>query len=284
VTNSNVRTDGDQRRARVALSVVVTCALVTVAAASWLPAARGQTNDPCGHPPPTETPTPTPTETPPFTAAGASAEAAERFVTLGAEKGMVTTGGTVTMTGSLGTADGTCIPDVRIKIQGVTLGSGVPAKGGQAVTNAEGQFVAIVKVAASAEFTAVAPGETKEDPEATSTPVTVLSKVSMSARTRSLTPERGSKIEIAAQVRPPHPGSEAVLQRKTEKGWRNALRKRANDRGFTFKLKAKWKGKRVFRVTWIKSDEDHEPSSSNRLKIKTLKPRDRGDRNRGRGR
>jgi hypothetical protein len=273
VTNENLAP------ARIVLGVAVVGAILAISFATWLPAAQSRSGTLCAPPTPTATPTegpsPTPTESPP---------SADRCVTLSARKAMVTTGGTVTMTGNLTDASGAGIAGVNIRIEGETLGTGVPAKGGRAETNDEGEFFATVKVGASAEFTAVAPGETKQDPEVTSAPVTVLSKVIMTARTRSLTPERGTKIEIGAKVRPPHPGSEAKLQRKTERGWRQVLRDRANDTGFSFKLKATWKGKRIFRVTWIKSDDDHEPSSSNWLRIKTVEPRDGGDRNRRRGR
>jgi hypothetical protein len=272
MTELGIHPSKERRRARAALSLAVVSAMVTLGVASWLPAAEGQVA--C------VPPTPTPTETPP--GPGFGADAADRVVTLSADKGTVTYGGTVIMTGTLSDADGTCIPNVRVNIEGETLGIGLPAKGGHDETNDEGVFVAAVKVSASAEYTAVAPGETNEDPEVTSAPVTVLAKVDMTARTRDLSPERGTKIEITARMKPSYPGSEAVLQRKKVTGWGNVKTDKANNTGFTFKIKANWKGKRIFRVTWIKPEgADHEPGSSNRLKIKPKKPRDDDGRNRG---
>jgi hypothetical protein len=281
MTNVSDHSRLGRRPARIALSLAVAGAMVAVPVASWLPVAQSRAGVLCAHPTPTETPTETPP--PPFTASeptstpARTADNSERFVSLTAAKDMVKTGGTVTMTGSLSSDDGTCIPDERVEIMATTLGTEEERRAARAVTDAEGMFTATVKVGAGAVYTAVV-AETKDAPGATSTPITVLCKVVMSARTRNLSPERGTKIEIGAQVKPSHKGSYAVLQRKKETRWFNIKRDKADDSGFKFKLEAKWKGKRVFRVTWIKSDEDHEPASSNRLKIKTKEPKEGGGR------
>ena len=270
MTELSVHPSRERRRARVALSLALVSAMVTLAVASWLPAAEGQTTG-CAQP--------TPTETLPGPGIGTD-QTADRTVTLSVDKSKVSYGGTVIMTGTLSDA-GTCIPGVNVKIEGETLGTGLTAKGGGDETNDEGVFVAAVKVSASANYTAVAPGPTKEDPEVISAPVTVLSKVAITAQTRDLSPERGTKIEISARMKPSYPGSQAVLQRKKDSGWGNVKKDKADNRGFTFKIKANWKGKRVYRVAWIKPEgADNEPGNSNRLKIKPKKPRDDGGRNR----
>jgi hypothetical protein len=264
--------------ARVALALAVAAAVATTALVIWLPTVESRAQVTCGQPSPTETPTETPS---PDESPNPPTDPNARFVTLAAARTKVTIGSTVTMTGTLGAADGTCLADQRVDIMATTLGTELERRAGRAVTNSEGAFTATVKVAASAVYKAVAV-QTKESPAAESVPVTVLSKVIVQARTRTLNPERGRKIEIRAQVKPQHSGSFAALQRKVDGRWIRVKRDKADVSGFTFKLKASWKGKRVFRVTWIKSDEDHEPASSNRLRIKTKPPRERNrPRNRG---
>jgi len=277
MTDLSIHPSKERQQARIALSLALVSVMVALAVGSWLPAAEGQTSG-CAQP--------TSTEPPPGPGIGAD-QAADRIVTLSVDKSTVSFGGTVIMTGTLSDAGGTCIPDVNVKIEGETLGTGLSAKGGGDETNEEGVFVADVKVSASAEYTAVAQGETKEDPEVESTPVTVMSKVAITAQTRDLSPERGTKIEVSARMKPSYPGSRAVLQRKRDSGsgWGKVKTDKADDRGFLFKVKANWKGKRVFRVTWIKSEgADNEPGSSNRLKIKPTKPQAKGGRNGGRNR
>ena len=273
MTELSIHPSRGRRRALVALSMALVSAMATVAVGSWLPAAEGQVGGAC---------TP-PTPTPATQASGIGTDhTADRTVTLSVDRNTVSYGGRVIMTGTLSDADGTCIPGVNVKIEGETLGTGLAAKGGGDETNDEGVFVAGVKVSASAEYTAVVQ-ETQEDPEVTSAPVTVLSKVAITAQTRDLSPERGTKIEISARMKPSYPGSGAVLQRKRDSGWGNVKTDKADNTGFMFKIKANWKGKRVFRVTWIKPEgADNEPGSSNRLKVKPTKPRDDGGRNRGR--
>jgi len=265
----------------VALSLSIALVVGVVAFVTWIPAGQGRAQAACVEPTPTASPTESPIPEPSPTS---TADPTERMVTLTASREMVRTGGTVNMTAVVAAADGTCLPDALVRISGATLGSGTECRGRQGRTNELGEFVSPVKVGASCEFTAVAP-ETKDgQPEVASEPVIVRAKVYVTARTRTLAPERGSKVEITAQVKPPHPGSMAALERKKKDGgWRKVMEDKANATGFKFKLRAKWKGKRVFRVTWIKSDEDHEPASSNWLKIKTRPPRDGGGRRGGRG-
>jgi len=284
---NGIQSLGESRTAaRVALSLSIAAALVAASLAFLAPAAGSLRAQDCTEALPTPTPSATPTESPtvtPFAGeALAAADPEERFVSLEASKSVVKIGSTVTISGVLASADGSCRPEERVDIISAALGSGAERKSGQAVTDAEGAYEVTVKVGASASYYAMAREIKDVALEARSEPATVLAKVHVFARTRSLKPERRSKIEITAQIQPRHDGSTAKLERKKDETWKTVMSDKADRSGFSFKLKAFWKGKRVFRVTWVKSDEDHEPASSNRLKIKTVKPVERdGGRRRG---
>ena len=278
---NGIQSLGESRTAaRVALSLSIAAALVAASLAFLAPAAGSLRAQDCTEALPTATPTATVT---PFAGeALAAADPEERFVSLEASKSLAKVGTTVTISGVLASADGSCRPEERVDIISAALGSGAERKSGQAVTDAEGAYEVTVKVGASAGYYAIAREIKDVALEARSEPATVLAKVHVFARTRSLKPERRSKIEITAQIQPRHDGSTAKLERKKDATWRTVMSDKADRSGFSFKLKAFWKGKRVFRVTWVKSDEDHEPASSNRLKIKTVKPVERdGGRRRG---
>jgi hypothetical protein len=223
-------------------------------------------------PSPTRNPTPTPTPTP---------EPEQRTVTVTADKTIVDFRGSVTLSGELTSADGTCRIGEKVQIVRQVLGEEEQRGVGKLTTGDLGEFSTTTQVQASAMYFAIAE-ETKTAAEATSEPVTVLGRVSIGAQTRSLNPERGSKFEITARVVPAHPGSFAKLERKNEAGnWFKVDKDKADDRSaFSYKVKANWKGKRVYRVTWLKSDEDHEPDTSNKLKIRPKKPQERGGRSR----
>ena len=278
---NGIQSLGESRTAaRVALSLSIAAALVAASLAFLAPAAGSLRAQDCTEALPTATPTATVT---PFAGeALAAADPEERFVSLEASKSLAKVGTTVTISGVLASADGSCRPEERVDIISAALGSGAERKSGQAVTDAEGAYEVTVKVGASAGYYAIAREIKDVALEARSEPATVLAKVHVFARTRSLKPERRSKIEITAQIQPRHDGSTAKLERKKDETWKTVMSDKADRSGFSFKLKAFWKGKRVFRVTWVKSDEDHEPASSNRLKIKTVKPVER-DGGRGRG-
>jgi hypothetical protein len=270
-----------QRRlpGRIALGAITVTALVAAPLiATALPS--GSTKASTCTPAPTPTaPSPSPTRnpTPP-----PPPPPVERAVVVAATKQMVAFGGSVSFTAELTSLDGTCRVGERVEIMAQDLGSDSarPVAGGTTAT--DGTVTVGTKARASATYWAVAPA-TKDAAEAMSEPVTVLSKVSMSARTRSPNPERGTKFDITAEVRPEHPKSEAVLQRKDGERWIKVKKDKANSRSeFTFKIKAKWKGLRIFRVTWLKQHEDHEPSNSNRVRVRPVEPRDDGRGGRGR--
>jgi hypothetical protein len=246
----------------------------------------------CTEPTPTPTPTaPEPSPSPTRNPDPTTPPPVERVVTLTASKSIVKYGGSFLLEGELSSIDGMCREGEKIQIMSQTLGSEIERPGGSATTDSDGTFIVSAKSSASAMYWAVARESRDENGgialEAVSEPVTVLGKVEMVAKARNTSPERGKKFEITAQVKPEHPGSFAWLERKKDNGnWGKVKKDKANASGFTFKIKANWKGKRVFRVTWIKSDEDHEPDSSNKVKIKPVKPVDRDDRGgggRGRG-
>lgn len=264
-------------RLRHVLAVGTTAALVASPLISAAGPDNNQTSTVCTPPAPTPTPTapepsptrnPTPTPTP-------TPEPEVRTVSLTASEEIVDFRESVTFTGELTSADGSCRAAEKVQIVRQVLGEEEQRGVGTQTTGDLGEFTATVQVQSSAMYFAVA-SETKTAAEAISEPVTVLGRVLIEAQTRSLNPERGTKFEITARVTPSHPGSFAMLERKNDAGnWINVKKDKADDRSsFTFKLKANWKGKRVYRATWLKSGEDNEPDSSNKLKIRPVKPRD----------
>lgn len=266
-----------RHRVRTVLALGTTIALVAFPLISAARTEKGQTSLVCTAPTPTPTPTapepsptrnPTPTPTP-------TPEPEQRIVSLAASETIVDFRESVTLTGELTSMDGSCRAGEKIQILRQVLGEDEQRGAGTETTGDLGEFSVTVQVQSSALYFAVA-SETKDAAEAISAPVTVLGRVDMEAQTRSLNPERGTKFEITARVIPEHPGSFAKLERKNDKGnWFGVKKDKADDRSaFTFKLQANWKGKRVYRVTWLKSAEDNEPSSSNKLKIRPVKPRE----------
>jgi hypothetical protein len=232
----------------------------------------------CTAPPPSPTPTvePSPTRNP-SPDPSVTPEPEQRAVSLTADKTLVKYRGSVTFTGELTSVDGTCRIGEKVQIVRQVLGEEEQRGVATETTGDLGEFSATVQVQSSAMYFAVAT-ETKTAAEASSAPVTVLGKVSIDANTRNLNPERGKKFEITAKVIPSHPGSFAMLERKNDKGnWINVKKDKADYRSaFSFKIKANWKGKHVFHVRWIKSDEDHEPDTSGKLKIRPVKASKRG--------
>jgi hypothetical protein len=278
--------DDAKGRFRARLTVAITTIVALVAAPMIANAFAGETREAlaCTAPPPTPTPTepaPTPTRNPTPTP---TSEPVQRFVTLTASKEIVDFGGTVTLTGELTAADGTCRIEERVEIMSRVVGTDEERRAAREDTGDVGEFDASPKIQASTVFWAVAPA-TRDAAEAVSEEIIVLGRVSVEAGTRSPTPERGTKFTITARVRPEHPGSFAVLQRRSDAGnWFKVKKDKADSRSaFSFTLKANWKGPRVYRVKWLKSDEDHEPDVSNKVRIRTVKPRDDGRGGGGRG-
>lgn len=102
---------------------------------------------------------------------------------------------------------------------------------------------------------------------------TSLPKVDVTARAGRSSVERGSNVGIVGAVEPSHAGTEVVLQRSRDGGWRPVASDDLNARSrYRFVIEAGWRGRRTFRVLWRAQDGDHAANSSRNVVIRTMRP------------
>lgn len=270
-----------QRRIRKAPLVVIgtVMAFVVLGATASLGGVDGDASGLAGQGP--SGPTPTPTPPPPDPGA--------RSITLEVSDGRVVVGDSVTFSGQLTAVNPVCQNNARLEIRRQVHGTTEFVPAGPGETDEVGAFSRDIRVQSNADYIAVAsardePGIENDCPEATSAPVTVLAKVRVTARSRT-SPAKGdkTKVEFEGKVDPAHAGTPVKLERKGDNGWYGVDKQSLkDDSSFKFKFKAKWTGKRVYRVVWPKGDPDHEEGKSDKMKI-VIRNRDdrRGPRVRG---
>lgn len=268
---------GDSFRARVAVAVV-SVSLVGAAISLGGPAGAG-----AGSSGATETVTPTPTATgssPPTRTPAPTPDPIARTITLAASKAKVEVGETVTLSGTIQADDASCFASKSIQLQKQTLGTTGFVNAGVTSSDAEGAYTKGVPMQAGADFIAIAQSGA-QDPciQATSDAVRVQVKVSVTGTARPSTPPRKSEFHISGRVAPVHPGTKVVLQRRVDGRWKWAGSEKLGAKSdYDFTKKARWKGKRIFRVKWVKGDDDHLSGKSPRIKVKTTPPRQTRDR------
>jgi hypothetical protein len=190
-------------------------------------------------------------------------------VSLFAEKAKVDPGTHVTLTGRVFSSDPSCQDDEFVRIQRRLHGTTTFIDFQTTNTASDGTFSAEFDVNKSADYQAVAPGH-DQCLSAQSEPVTVGVKVTVEFGLEDRTPKQGDIVNGACAVRPNHKGTKVTLQRK--KGGRFVkvaayeLDKQSN---CAFEIEASWSGKRVFRMTWVSQDDDHETGRSTSIRVTT---------------
>jgi hypothetical protein len=214
-------------------------------------------------------PTPEPTETAP----------PARTATLFTSDEVVVFRQQITLTGTIEAIDQTCVDAEEIRIVRQVHGVNELRNTATVTSDAEGSFSKTITISESADYVAlVRPGDGDTCPRASSNPVTVLAKALVTASASPRVPVRRTKFEIEGKVAAPHPGSTVVLQRRVDVGvWVAAGSVELDERSrFVFARRARWKGKRKFRVKWLGGDADHEPGVSERVVVRTRRKRARG--------
>jgi photosystem II stability/assembly factor-like uncharacterized protein len=215
--------------------------------------------DPTGSSPtPTDEPTDEPTGGP----------SASREITLATSKPRVSSGKTVTLSGQISSIAPNCpVAEETVIIRARKHGASDYINRDSVTSDGQGAFSVTQKVAASTDFIAVLV-EDSACAEATSDPVTVAAKAIVKATASRTSVPRGARVYITGVVKPNHDGTTVVLQRKAGRRWAEAASRKLNGKSrFRFIMRAKWRGEQVFRVKWLGGDQDHEPTSSKRLKV-----------------
>lgn len=137
-----------------------------------------------------------------------------------------------------------------------------------ASTDVDGRYSVQVQALQSADYVAVAPAH-DQCAEATSPSVTVLVPVKVGAKPSPRRLDKGSKFRITGKVVPKHSGV-VKLQRKKGRRWVGAGRTRLTKRSsYVFRKRAKWKGRRAFRVVWPAQDDEHEKGMSKKFVVRS---------------
>jgi hypothetical protein len=162
-----------------------------------------------------------------------------------------------------------CSADTHVRIRQLIFGTSRYLTVAKLRTNLEGRFNVRERVRWSSLYSAVARREGGCRKEI-SDPVDVYARVSFSIKVSDDTPERFTNVRIKGRVRPSHPHTKALLQRKRGDRWVTIQRQEINDQSrFSFLPFADWEGERVFRVKWPKRDRDHETGVSRKIIIRT---------------
>ena len=135
-------------------------------------------------------------------------------------------------------------------------------------TGENGGFRARERVRWSSVYTAVAQQEAGCRREL-SDPVAVYASVRLSIRISDPHPTRFTNFRVHGRVRPSHPHTDVLLQRRKRDRWITVQRQELSGRSsYSFFPLAGWQGKRHFRVKWPKSDHDHETGTSRSITIR----------------
>jgi uncharacterized repeat protein (TIGR01451 family) len=214
------------------------------------------------------------TTTAPSGSASSSSQAqSSRTISLFASSNEVVFPAQVTLSGQIISPDQSCEDAGEfVRIQRRLLGESQFTDFESQNTNSEGRYEVSFQATESAEYVAVAPRH-DQCADATSGPETVLVKVKVTGRAGRSSVTRGAKVGIVCRVKPDHDGTNVVLQRKKGDRFVSVARDELNSRSrCRFVVKAKWRGKRVFRVVWKKQDDNHEANRSRNIVIRTTRP------------
>ena len=269
----NMRTDSVRRIRTKAVRAGMLAAMAVITAVtvwlSYLPAAAGTSNGPrpiaeqtSPSPTPSQTASPTPSPTP-------TADPDFRRVTLSASRGRVGVGRRVVLSGHIQANRIECSIASPVTVRRMILGTSKNVPIASTTTDENGDFRTRERARWNAVYTAVAPrsaGCRREE----SNPVLVRVSVRFSVRISDSTPQRFTNFRINGRLRPSHPGSEVLLQRKKRDRWVTIQRQPLSPQStYSFFPLASWQGRRDFRIKWPQADRDHTTGTSRTSTIRT---------------
>lgn len=210
-----------------------------------------------------------PTAPPSSPSSSSSPQQSSRTISLFASTNEVVYPGEVTLSGQILSADSSCDDAGEfVRLQRRIFGESEYSDAESMNTDADGRYSFTVPATESAEYVALAPRH-DQCADATSASETVLVKVKVTAASGRRAVDRGAKVGIVGRVQPKHAGTKVFLQRKKGNGFKTVARDNLNGRSrYRFVLKAKWNGRRVFRVMWRSQDEDHATNNSRNVAVR----------------
>ena len=234
---------------------------------------------------PTPTPTPTPSNSPagggpsgpqpetntcpkPSPTGSQTAGGPDREVTLSTSKRKISAGTVVTFSGRIDSSSQSCTDNELIELRRRVHGTSAFKEFKTTATESDGTYQVVTKVTASADYQATAPGHDECD-DATSSALSVLARVKVSARVNDPTPEPGSRVVFRGKVSPAHRGTDVILQRRKGTKWVLVVTDELDRRSrYEIRIEADWGSRdRVFRVKWKKQDPNHEAATSKRIRL-----------------
>lgn len=192
----------------------------------------------------------------------------ERSVTLASSKSAVVSGTAVLLNGQMTSDNPLCMnAGHALRIEGRPWGQEAFHELAGASTDFNGRFEVSLKIPVNLDLQAVAIND-GSCAETSSTPITVLARLSVRASVDDASPGRGDRVKLVGAIRPAHSEPKAILQRKTPSGWARVRSTSVNKRSrFAFQFKAGWRGRRLFRVRCRPADNDHKPGVSKVIRI-----------------
>ena len=212
----------------------------------------------------TETPTPTPSPSPSTTY-----DPDFRRVELSASHRRVRVGRRVVFSGRIRANRPECSIAKPVTVRRLIFGTGRPLPIATKTTDGNGQFRVSERARWSSTYTAVAHRRAGCRREV-SDPVVVYASVRLGVRVDDRTPERFTNFRIHGRVRPSHPNTKVLLQRRGQRRWVTVRRQQlSRQSSYSFFPVASWRGERDYRIKWPKADRDHETGTSRPVTIRT---------------
>lgn len=181
----------------------------------------------------------------------------------------MTYGKPITLTGQIVANDESCEDTEFIRITRRVSGTNTTRSFKDATTDASGRFEVTFKASKSADYRASSPAH-DNCAETSSDPVTVAVKAKVSIDVDDRSPARGETIVFTVSVKPKHGGTKVFLERKSGKSFKRVdMIELDRDSRVKFSVKARWKGDKVFRARWKGPHDDHEPGTSQEIKVTT---------------
>lgn len=176
--------------------------------------------------------------------------AANRELTLSASPERVRPGGDISLSGRLSsTAAGCSDAGELIRLLRRSPG-GAYGDFATVTTGADGRFQLPVNVDKSADYLALAPAHSG-CAETSSAPASVEVKARLIARSTDAKVRRGERVAIKGRVLPDHKASEVVLERRRKGRWADVASRTLDAKPkYRFRMRARWSGRRLFRVRW----------------------------------
>ena len=223
------------------------------------PTASGSTSPtPSGSPSPTPSDSPTPPFDPKF-----------RRVDLSVSRHRVRVGQRVVLSGEVQANRPECAVDKPVTIRRLIFGTNQYLTVAKRRTDRNGEFRVTERARWNSAFKAVAHrrGGCRRE---VSDPVVVRVRPRLGVRVDNPRPSRFTNFRVYGRLRPSHPSTNVVLQRRGRNRWVTVQRQELSPQStYSFFPFASWRGERVFRVKWPKADRDHVTGVSRSITVRT---------------